>query len=102
MYTIRDVEIQNQHAGYVISIRSRLLKLKIALFLLMGWLLLPAADKSSQTAQCLTKCKQGCTKSFDSCKKTATTKTAIAACQKSNDLCGAVCVNKTCRSESAK
>ena len=74
-------------------------KLGITFFLLMAGLLFSASDKSSEdTARCLEACKQKCAASFASCKKAAKTKTDAEGCQKSYDLCGAICVNKTCKS----
>jgi hypothetical protein len=78
------------------------MKLKIALFLLMCGIMLSNSDKPSQTAQCLADCKGRCTATLDSCKQKATSKTALAACQKSHDLCASICVNKTCSSAPAK
>ncbi|HNY41394.1 MAG TPA: hypothetical protein PKJ41_13420 [Bryobacteraceae bacterium] len=46
----------------------------------------PAGD-----AQAVQKCLEGCTKKYDSCKKSATSKTAIQGCEKSKDICRAAC-----------
>lgn len=78
------------------------MKLRIALLLLMCGMLFPKSDKPSQTAQCVADCTRKCTASLDSCKKKAKSKTAVAACQKSYDLCAANCVNKACQSAPAK
>jgi hypothetical protein len=73
--------------------------LRVALFLLMCGLLYSTSDKSgaAEQAKCIGTCKNSCNRSYDSCKKNATTKTAIQACQKSLDTCGSNCVNKACK-----
>jgi hypothetical protein len=49
-------------------------------------------DKSqSANADALKKCTDGCTKRYDACKKSANSKTAITACEKSRDICRAAC-----------
>jgi hypothetical protein len=72
--------------------------LRVTLFLLMCGLLVSSADKSATAdkARCLAACQAKCDQSLAACKKNATTKTALESCQKSRDLCGAVCVNKAC------
>jgi hypothetical protein len=81
------------------------LKLKAALFVMMGALLLAGSVPSGQKgtgqsdaekAKCIAKCKNSCQKTYESCKKNATTKTAIQSCQKSLDTCNANCANKAC------
>jgi hypothetical protein len=72
--------------------------LRVALFLLMCGLLFSNSDKSASAdkAKCLAACQNKCDQSFASCKKSATSKSALEACQKSRSLCGSVCVNKAC------
>lgn len=72
--------------------------LRAALFLMVGGLLFAGSDKSAaaQKAKCIADCKAKCTRSYDTCKKNATTKTAIEGCQKSLNLCSANCSNKAC------
>ena len=72
--------------------------LRVALFLLMCGMLVSSADKSAPAdkAKCLATCQNKCDQSLAACKKNAKTKTALESCQKSRDLCGAVCVNKAC------
>jgi hypothetical protein len=71
---------------------------RVALFLLMCGLLLLSADKSgtADKARCLAACQSKCDQSLATCKKNAKSKSALEACQKSRDLCGSVCINKTC------
>jgi hypothetical protein len=79
------------------------LKLKAALFVMMGALVLAGSvsgqkgtQSDAEKAKCIAKCKSSCQKTYDSCKKNATTKTAIESCQKSLDTCNAVCANMAC------
>ncbi len=72
------------------------MRLGIALVLLTGGVLLSSADKPTSQDECIKKCKSKCTTTLDSCKQRATSKTAIAACQKSYDICASNCVNKAC------
>jgi hypothetical protein len=74
--------------------------LRVALFLLTCGLLLSAAPKSNAAdhAKCVAQCTNRCNQNFDSCKKNAKNKTAMTSCQKSRDLCGGICLNKTCGS----
>ena len=77
------------------------MKLKAAWFVMLGALLLagagPSGQKGTQSdaekAKCIAKCKSSCQKTYDTCKKNATTKTAIESCQKSLDTCNAICAN---------
>jgi hypothetical protein len=74
------------------------LALRAALLLMMCGLLFAGPDKSASDdkAKCLAACNKTCDQSLATCKKNATTKAAIEACQKSRNVCGSVCVNKTC------
>jgi hypothetical protein len=54
-------------------------------------LLFGGDKKASSSAQDRQKCLDGCTKTCDNCKKSATTKTAIQACEKSRDICRGAC-----------
>ena len=54
-------------------------------------LLFGGDKKASSSAQDRQKCLDGCTKTCDNCKKSATTKTAIQGCEKSRDICRAAC-----------
>ena len=62
-----------------------------ALALLSCALLFGGDKKASSNAQAIQKCTEGCTKSYDSCKKNATSKTAIQGCEKSRNICRAAC-----------
>jgi hypothetical protein len=61
-------------------------------------MLFSGADKSAPAdkAKCLKTCLNKCDQSLAACKKTAKTSTDAAACKKSRDLCGSICVNKAC------
>jgi len=83
---------------YSISKGRVAVALRLVLFLLLCGALFSGADKSAsaEKARCLASCQGKCDQAFTACKKNATTKTAAEACQKSRDLCGSICVNKTC------
>ena len=81
------------------------MKLKAAFFVMMGALLLAGSVPSGQKgtgqaeaekAKCVAKCKSSCQKSFEKCKQSATTPTAVQSCQKSLDTCNANCANRAC------
>ena len=62
-----------------------------ALALLSCALLFGGDKKASSNAQDQQKCLDGCTKKCDTCKKTANSKAAIQACEKSRDICRGAC-----------
>ena len=78
------------------------MKSRIALLLLTCGLVFSNSGKPTSQAQCLADCRQKCTSSMDACKKKATSKAAITACEKSRDICAANCVNKVCQSAPTK
>jgi hypothetical protein len=77
------------------------LAFRIALILAMSGALLFAQGKTSQAdhEKCLKNCNASCQKIYDACKKNAKTDAAAKACKQSFDLCGSVCINKTCWQE---
>jgi len=71
--------------------------LRILLLLVTCGMLFAAGDKgAAQKAQCIADCKNKCNRADATCKKNATNKTAVEACQKSLQLCTSHCANKAC------
>lgn len=79
------------------------MKLKAALFVVLGALLLAGAPTSGQKgsgqdkAKCVATCKSDCKKAYDTCKKNAGSASAASACETSYKTCNSNCVNKACQ-----
>jgi hypothetical protein len=79
-------------------------KVKAALFVVLGALALAGAAASgqkdpaqAQKAKCVAACKNDCKKAFETCKKNAGSSSALSACQTSLQTCNANCANKACQ-----
>ncbi len=64
---------------------------KLAVCLILAGSLLLAGDKKTSKSQDVQKCKEKCTKTYDTCMKNAKAKSAVEGCARSRDICVGAC-----------